>query len=117
MITKDNYEDLIDEELTNTYYLTDKRNNKFKIKKDCNNNSHIYDYRILNLDDKIEQLRKTSINNYTLDLRFFNITDTEKIIKHFQEIKETNKTSKKLSLEENTKFFQANLEKGLYKQR
>ncbi|WP_323735384.1 U32 family peptidase [Methanosphaera sp. ISO3-F5] len=117
MITKDNYEDLIDEELTNTYYLTDKRNNKFKIKKDCNNNSHIYDYRILNLDDKIEQLRKTSINNYTLDLRFFNITDTEKIIKHFQEIIKTNKTSKKLNLEENTKFFQANIEKGLYKQR
>lgn len=114
MITNDNFEDLIREELTNTYYLIDKRNNKFKIKKDCYDHSHIYDYRILNLDNKLEQLRKTCINNFTIDLRFFNNNDAKKILEHYQKIKEGQKS--KLELDENKNYFQQNIEKGLYKQ-
>ena len=61
MITKDDFNDLIDEEITNTYYIIDKRNNKYLIIKYCYKNSHIYDYRILNLEDHIEKLRKTDL--------------------------------------------------------
>lgn len=113
MITNDNFEDLIDEELTNTYYLTDKRNNKYKIKKDCYNHSHIYDYRLLNLDTKIEQLRKTNINNFTIDLRFLNNNDTKKTLDHYQKIRKGQKST--LELETNNIYFQQNIEKGLYK--
>ena len=38
MITKDNFNDIIDEEITNTYHIIDKRNNDYLIKKDCYNN-------------------------------------------------------------------------------
>ena len=114
MITKDNFKDLIDEELTNTYYITDKRNNKYLIKKDCYDNSHIYDYRILNLEDYLEKLRNTDINNFTIDCRFFNNSDTKEIIEHFQKIKNYQKTEK-LELNKNNNFFIGNIEKGVYK--
>ncbi len=113
MITKDNFEDLIEEEITNTYYLIDKRNNRYLMKKDCYQNSHIYDYRILNLENHMERLRKTNINNFTIDCRFFNKTDTEKILEHFQKIK--NNQYEKLELTKNNKFFMGNIEMGVYK--
>ncbi|RAP53190.1 MAG: hypothetical protein BZ138_01650 [Methanosphaera sp. rholeuAM270] len=112
MITKDNYEDMIEKEITNTYYLIDKRNNRYKIKKDCYSNSHIYDYRILKLDYEIEKLRSTQINNYSIDARFFNNEDTEKILEYYRKIKNNEKG--KLELQENSKLFHGNLEKGVY---
>lgn len=114
MITKDNFEDLIDEELTNTYYLIDKRNNKFLMKKDCNNNSHIYDYRIVNLSNYLEKLRKTNINNFTIDCRFFNNEDTKRILEHFKNVIE-NKRIEKLNLTAKNTFFNGNIEKGVFK--
>jgi putative protease len=113
MITKDNFEDIIDEEITNTYYLIDKRNNRYPIKKDCNGNSHIYDYRILNSDKHIEKLRLTNINNFTIDCRFFNIKDTEKIVEYFSKTKNNEKGE--LTLTSNHMFFEGNIEKGVYK--
>ena len=117
MLTNDNFEDLIEEELTNTYYLIDKRNNKFKVKKDCYDNSHIYDYRILNLDNHIEQLRNTNITNFSIDTRFFNIHDTKQIIEHYNKISKTPYNKEKLELQENNNFFNGNIEKGVYKQK
>ncbi len=116
MITKDDFKNLIDEELTNTYYLTDKRNNRYLIKKDCYNNSHIYDYRILNLEDYVDKLRSTDVNNFTLDCRFFSNQDTNEIIRHFQKIRE-HEHAEKLVLSNNNCFFIGNIEKGVYKNR
>ena len=114
MITKDNFNDLT-QDLENTHYMIDNDKHKYLIKKDCYNNSHIYDYRIHKLEEKeVQQLRKTNINNYTIDLRFFNKTDTEKILKYYEKIMENNKTGK-LELTGNTSFFKANYHKGLYK--
>lgn len=115
MLTEDNFEDLIEEEITNTYYLVDKRNNKFMIKKDCYNHSHIFDYRTLNLDKKIELLRQSKINNFTIDSRFFNLEDTKKIIEHFEKIKNYENTEK-LELTKNNPYFIGNIERGVYKQ-
>lgn len=112
MLTKDNFEDLIEEEITNTYYLIDKRNNKFLMKKDCYDNSHIYDYRIINQEKYVEQLRSTSINNFTIDCRFFNDNDTEKIMEHFEKIIENKNSTLKIS---NNNFFNGNIERGVYK--
>lgn len=113
MLTRDDFKDLIDEEITNTYFLKDKRKNKYPIKKDCYDNSHIYDYRILNLEDHLEKLRSTNINNFTLDCRFFSIKDTMEIIEHFQN-KKDDKNIEKLVLTNNRNFFIGNLEKGVY---
>lgn len=114
MITKDNFNDIIDEEITNTYHIIDKRNNDYLIKKDCYNNSHIYDYRTLNLEDYLEKLRKTEIDNFTIDCRFFNINDTNSIIDHFQNVK-NNEKREKLSLNSSYNPFIGNIEKGVYK--
>lgn len=116
MITKDDFKNLIDEEITNTYYLTDKRNNRYLIKKDCYNNSHIYDYRILNLEDHINKLRNTNINNLTIDCRFFSNKDTIEIMEHFQKIMKNEKVEK-LVLTSNNSYFIGNLERGVYKNR
>ncbi len=116
MITKDNFKNLIDEEITNTYYLTDKRNNRYLIKKDCYDNSHIYDYRILNLEEYLGRLRKTSVNNYTIDCRFFNNSDTKEIIEHFQKVMD-NKKAEKMELNANKMQFIGNIERGVYKNR
>lgn len=113
MLTEDNFEDLIDEELTNTYYLIDKRNNKFKIKKDCYDHSHIYDYRILKLDNEIEQLKNTCVTDYSIDARFFSTNDTEKILDYYEKVIE-NKKGIKLELQENNNFFNGIIEKGVY---
>ena len=114
MISRDNFEDLIEEEITNTYYLIDKRNKKFRVMKDCYDNSHILDYRILNLEKYLTRLRNTSINNFTIDLRFFNMRDTETILNHFKENNEGYNNTK-LELTENNNFFIGNIEKGVYK--
>lgn len=113
MLTKDNFKDLIEEELTNTYYLIDKRKNKFMMKKDCYDNSHIYDYRILNLENHLSKLQNTSVNNFSIDCRFFSIEDTEKIIKHFKNINEYKK-SEKLELRKNNDYFTGNFDKGVF---
>ncbi len=115
MITKDNFEDLIEEEITNTYYLIDKRNNKFLMKKDCYKNSHIYDYRILNLDGYINKLRDTNINNFSIDCRFFNLKDTQNILEHFKNINKNNENNELII--RNNQFFNGNIERGVYHNR
>lgn len=113
MITRDNFEDLKPSYENACYYLKDKRSHEYKIVQDANENTHIYDYRILNLTEWLEQLDKSSIDYYSIDLRHFNMTDTSRILEYFQDIIENN-TIGKLELTDNNNFFEANIEKGLY---
>lgn len=107
MISKDDFKDVFVRD-DNSYYLKDKRDHEFKLKFDCNNNSHIYDYRILNQEKYIDQLEKCDINSLTIDLRHFNIKDTKTILDYRE-----NKVEK-LELIENNLFFNGNIEKGLF---
>lgn len=109
MISNDDFKDLTKDYETSHYYLKDKRNNEFMMKLDCNKHSHIYDYRVLNLKDKIDKLNDTNITNLSIDLRLFNKKDTENILKYF------NDEIEDLELFEENKFFMGNIEKGLYK--
>ena len=113
MISKDNFEDIIDERIDNYYFLKDKRDNKYRLVFDCNNNSHIYDYRIANLEDYINEFENTGISSLSIDLRHFNSTDSKKILDYFCNII-NNTDNNKLELSKIDDFYTLNIEKGLY---
>jgi putative protease len=117
MISKDNFEDVIDEKISNHYYLRDKRGNEYPMVFDCNGNSHIYDYRIANLSQWLGEFKKTCINTLSIDLRHFNNADTKRIMDYFKEIisnKHHDTEIKKLELTDNHEFYELNIEKGLF---
>lgn len=113
MITEDNFEDIIYDNKTDYYYLVDKRGHEFKVVQDCNNHTHILDYRILNLTDELEKFNNTNIKYLNLDLRFFELSDFVRTLEYMKE-KITNKEST-LELIEYEEFFKGNFEKGIYK--
>ena len=113
MITRDDFEELKPSYQNSKYYLQDKRKHEYMIMQDANKNSHIFDYRILNLAEKLGQLDKTQIEYYSIDLRHFNKTDTKAVLEYFNKVVQSN-TIEKLELTDNNKFFEANLERGLY---
>lgn len=113
MISKDDFNDIISGSHIDNYYLKDKRNNEFKLEFDCNDNSHIYDYRIINLENRLDEFDNSNINSLSIDLRHFNPNDSEKILEHFSNIVSKD-NPEKLDLMENNPFYEGNIEKGLY---
>ncbi|OED30092.1 U32 family peptidase [Methanosphaera sp. WGK6] len=113
MLSEDDFENLLDSYRTDYYYLVDKRHNKFKLLFDCYNHSHIFDYRLLDLSEHLDKIYDTSISSLSIDSRFFNLEDTENIIKYFED-KINNKKSS-LTLTKNNEFYPCNFERGVYK--
>ncbi|RAP54107.1 MAG: hypothetical protein BZ137_04065 [Methanosphaera sp. rholeuAM130] len=115
MISKDNFEDVICEKISNRYYLKDKRDNEYPLVFDCNENSHIYDYRIADLTGYLTEFNNTNIGSLSIDLRHFNNTDAEKVLDYFDNL--INNPDMKdccLELTENNNFYELNIEKGLF---
>jgi len=113
MISKDNFEDIIDERIDNYYFLKDKRDNRYRLVFDCNKNSHIYDYRIANLKDYINEFEDSGISSLSIDLRHFNSTDSKRILDYFCNVI-NNPENNKLELAQADDFYTLNIEKGLY---
>lgn len=108
MITEDNFENIIDGNEDNYYYLQDKRNQKFKVKQDIYNHSHIYDYQTLNLISEIDKIRKTAIKYLEIDL--MNHDNVKEILDYIQDSLHYLKAKKPVD-----KTYQGNFKKGLYK--
>lgn len=112
MISKDNLKDITLSDMSNKYYLVDKRNKNFRVFVDCYNHTHIFDYRLIDLTNNLDKLYNTAISSMSIDARFFNTEDTEKIIEYIQNKKNGN--NKIINLSENKEFYQCNFEKGVY---
>lgn len=114
MLSKDDFNTLICDDNISNFYLVDKRNNRFKLKLDCYKQSHIFDYRILDLSRQINKIKNnTQIDFLSIDSRLFNLDDTKTILHHFNNI--NNNKSSTLTLNVNNNFYEANFEKGVYK--
>ncbi len=111
MITKDDFKDLKLEGDYNRNYLVDKRYNRYKVVADCYNQSHIYDYRILNLAGHINKIKDSPISTTTIDLRLFNVKDSQKILNYFEDA--INQKIGDIELEYR-QFFECNFTRGLY---
>ncbi|MBO7718587.1 MAG: U32 family peptidase [Methanosphaera sp.] len=117
MISRDDFEDVITERISNYYYLKDKRDNEYPLVFDCNGNSHIYDYRIANLAGKLGMLEDTGIHAMSIDLRHLNINDSRKVLDYFENIIANDyhvSDDEKLTLTDNNQFYELNIEKGLF---
>lgn len=112
MISEDDFKSIVRDDNISNFYLVDKRHNRFKLKFDCYNHSHIYDYRILNLSQQLEKIRNTNITDLSIDTRFFNKKDTLAIMNYFENI--LNNKEDTLKLEDNVEFYECNFKKGMY---
>lgn len=108
MITEDNFENIIEDSRDKYYYLQDKRNQKFKVKQDIYNHSHIYDYQTLDLISEIDKIRKTAIKY--LEINLTNYDNIREILDYIQDSLHYLKTIKPVD-----KTYQGNFKKGLYK--
>ena len=115
MISRDDFEDVIDERISNQYYLKDKRDNEYPLVFDCNGNSHIYDYRIANLAGRLDEFEDSGIDVLSIDLRHLNSTDSRRVLDYFERVTGHYNTDEcNLELTDNNNFYELNIEKGLF---
>lgn len=117
MISRDDFDEVITDRISNKYYLKDKRDNEYPLIFDCNKNSHIYDYRIANLAGQIDEFRDNNIHTLSIDLRHLNYNDSGKVLDYFENIidcENQDMKENKLELTDNNKFYELNIDKGLF---
>lgn len=112
MISEDDFKSIVRDDNISNFYLADKRHNRFKLKFDCYNHSHIYDYRILDLSRQLEKIENTNITHLSIDARFFNENDTSSVMNYFENILNNKKDT--LKLEEDVEFQECNFKRGMY---
>ncbi|MCD7781706.1 MAG: U32 family peptidase [Methanosphaera sp.] len=115
MITKDNFKDIIKDDVGSFYYLVDKRNNKYPLFIDASSHSHIYDYRVLDLSQYIDNISKTGINSLSIDLRLFGENRIMSILNYYEKIacgEDTNGCYMDIGYRS---LFECNFSRGLYK--
>lgn len=114
MISNDDFYSLINGNTSEGYYIINSRGDRFKLYFDCYNHSHIFDYRLLNLDEYVLYLsKKTNVSHISLDCKFMDNNDTNNIIKHYVDIMNEEST-KKLELNGKKEFFKGNFRRGVY---